>query len=116
MLWLGEEITVEPPYWIFVYTGPGQRRFTTTEGSKEPALVLHWGKPQTLLGYPMIAPTLFRIGGILRPSSPSLADLLGTLMPPTRGAPTSEGTLPGESSPPSFKLLLEALKAEQEKK
>jgi hypothetical protein len=115
MFWFGEEITVEPPYRIFVYTGPGVRRFTTTKGSSEPALVLHWGKPGVVLESPLIEPVLFYIGSMLTPSSSSLEDLLGTLTPSRRAARTSEGVPPDESG--SLRLLLEAaIKAEQGKK
>jgi hypothetical protein len=69
---------------------------------------LHWGKPETVLGYSMIEPTLLHIGGILTPSSPSLAELLGSLMP------TAEGARPPAAGP--FQLLAEALKALEEKK
>jgi hypothetical protein len=63
MFWFGDEGWLEPPYWVIIYTGPGERRMTHTN-SDVPALVLHWGRDRTLLGNPSLHPVLLRLGGI----------------------------------------------------
>jgi hypothetical protein len=79
LFWFSDEITIEPPYWIFLYTGPGERLFTTLRSTKEPALVLHWGRPMTILQNPQVEPLVFHLGGILQPSAPSWEELLRDL-------------------------------------
>lgn len=58
--WLGAH-TVDPEYWIIVYTGPGEAVWTRTSDTKEPALVLHWGKPTTIFNDQRIVPCLVHI-------------------------------------------------------
>lgn len=62
--WFGE-VTIQPLSWIFVYTGPGKFRQTTEQNTGAPAYVFHWGKQTTVLGHQDIAPTIFRLDGIL---------------------------------------------------
>lgn len=62
-LWL-DELEVDSGTWIFIYTGPGTRRFTTVERTNIPAIVVHWGKAQTIFDSPDVVPILFRIGGV----------------------------------------------------
>ncbi len=64
MFWFGDEAWLEPPYWVIIYTGPGERRMTHTTNTGEPALVLHWGRDFTLFGNPSLHPVLLRLGGI----------------------------------------------------
>gem|GEM_PF-6571704 len=64
---------IGPPYWIFLYTGPGERRMTTELNSKEPALILHWGQTQTLFGIENVDPVLLHLDGIVGPSASPLS-------------------------------------------
>jgi len=75
MLWLGGE-HVDAGHWIFVYTGPGERRATKTL-TGEPAIVIHWGYRQTILSDQRIVPAMFHLGGILTARS---AETLSELM------------------------------------
>ena len=63
MFWFGDGI-VQPPSWLFVYTGPGQARQAKTQDTQELAYVLHWGKKMTVLNDERIAPILFRVDAI----------------------------------------------------
>src|SRR5262249_31570481 len=67
-MWL-EEGVLEPPAWVFIYTGPGVRRFTTVMGTTEPALVLHWGRDHTVLNDARVYPVVYHLEGILTPQS-----------------------------------------------
>mgnify|MGYP001577113234 CR=1 FL=1 len=58
------ELEVNAGTWVFLYTGPGTTRYTTVEGSGAPAVVLHWGKPNTIFNTPEIVPILFKFGAI----------------------------------------------------
>lgn len=62
-LWLGEEV-LDPNWWLFVYTGPGQRRSTTTNDG-EPATVVHWNRRETVFHDSRVVPVLFEISSIL---------------------------------------------------
>lgn len=62
--YFGKE-TIYPPHWIIIYTGPGDRKLTHMQDSREPALVLHWGKPTTILNDERIVPVLISFEGIL---------------------------------------------------
>lgn len=70
------EIEVESGSWVFVYTGPGNTRYTTVTDSKIPAVVLHWGFNYTLFASDIIVPVLIKIGeievGIVRQQLPLL--------------------------------------------
>lgn len=55
------EIIVEPPTWIFVYTGKGKTRQTTL-ATKDPALVFHWQRNATVFIKPDIVPIVFQVG------------------------------------------------------
>ena len=91
MFWFSEEI-VEPPAWIFLYTGSGTRRITKTQQSGETALVLHWGHRQTVLQDERVTPVVFRLGGLLTPTSKSLLQLLFAGARPVEGELTARGT------------------------
>src|SRR5690242_17678660 len=64
MLWFGDESWIHPPYWVFVYTGGGERRLTRLSPSNEPVLVLHWGQRATILNNPAVTPIILRMGGM----------------------------------------------------
>mgnify|MGYP001593674457 CR=1 FL=1 len=69
-LWLGDLI-VQPPAWIFVYTGPGTFQQTTITESNHPAYIYHWGKRTTVFNHPDIVPYILRISGItVGPAAP----------------------------------------------
>lgn len=56
------DVIVEPPAWIYVYTGAG--KIQQTRGpNNDPALVFHWQRPTTLFGPEQLVPLLLRIGG-----------------------------------------------------
>lgn len=55
------DILVEPPAWLFLYTGKGTMR-QTTFSSGEPALVFHWQRPYVVFSHPELVPVLFRVG------------------------------------------------------
>lgn len=74
LFWFGKEIIV-PPTWVIVYTGPGERKITTMRDSREPALVLHWGKKTTILGHPNVVPVLVSLEGVLVAPHPSYPQL-----------------------------------------
>jgi hypothetical protein len=63
-LWFGE-VTIGPPSWIFVYTGPGQWQRTRLAETNEDAFVAHWGRNQTVFHDPEIVPIIVRIAGVL---------------------------------------------------
>lgn len=113
LFWFSDEITIEPPYWIFLYTGPGERLFTTLQATKDPALVLHWGRATTLLQNPEIEPVVLQLGGILQPSAPTWEELLREV-----NLLANEGSSPQTKSPSKEppRLLSELLKALEEKK
>jgi hypothetical protein len=67
--WFGE-LTVAPPSWIFVYTGPGTFRQTVITSGTDPAYVFHWWKPHTLFGRPGIVPVLMRFDAVAIGSQP----------------------------------------------
>lgn len=58
------EITVRPPSWVFVYTGRGEARWTTTRQTEEKALIQHWGLRHTVFSDEAVRPVLFRFGSI----------------------------------------------------
>ncbi len=58
--WLGADI-LDPGYWIILYTGSGERIFTRTTETNEPALVMHWNSPQTLFSNNNIVASLARL-------------------------------------------------------
>lgn len=61
-IWL-PEITLSPPAWILIYTGPGKDR--QEMWNNQPVLILHWNKQQTLFGDPDLVPVLVRIDAII---------------------------------------------------
>jgi hypothetical protein len=75
-LWFNYEGLIGPDYWIFVYTGPGERQMTKEATTKEPALVLHWGIENTIMGDPATEPVLLHLEGIAGPSLPSFSNIL----------------------------------------
>lgn len=75
-LWLNHEGIIGPNYWIFVYTGPGDRQMTSEVTTGEPALVLHWGLDHTVLAEGGVEPVIFHLEGILGSSMPTFATLL----------------------------------------
>ena len=64
VFWFGDDI-LDPLTWIFIYTGPGQRRITTLNNTNDPAVVMHWGKRNTILNNENITPVLVSIEGVL---------------------------------------------------
>lgn len=56
------EMIVEPPAWIFLYTGKGVPRQTQMP-SGEPALTFHWNRDTTLFNTPRAVAIVFRATG-----------------------------------------------------
>ena len=54
------DMLIEPPAWLFIYTGKGTMRQTTMP-SGEPAIVFHWQRPYVLFGHPDFVPVLFKV-------------------------------------------------------
>lgn len=52
---------VEADTWVIVYTGVGERRWTTLRNSGSLALVLHWGRKKTLFDNPLWTAGVFLI-------------------------------------------------------
>lgn len=59
-LWLGAH-TLDPGYWVVVYTGPGTTVSTRLRDTGEPALVLHWNRAFTVFHDGQVIPLLVRI-------------------------------------------------------
>jgi hypothetical protein len=77
-------LTIEPPSWIFIYTGKGEFRETTANGTNERALVFHWGREETIFNFLDIVPVIFRQAGILigpSPDRPPLPPIPGLIQP-----------------------------------
>jgi len=62
--WFGE-LTVSPPSWLIIYTGPGQYQQTVIPNTQQTAYTFHWGRNNTIFNYTNIVPIVFRMGGIL---------------------------------------------------
>jgi len=61
--WL-TDVSVKSGMYIFLYTGVGEVKFTTVQGTNEPAYVLHWGQPQAILTDPKFRPAIVRLSGL----------------------------------------------------
>jgi len=59
VLWLGND-TLDAGTWLIVYTGSGQRIVTFLRDTREPALVLYWGRPTVLFADNGFVPVLTR--------------------------------------------------------
>jgi hypothetical protein len=80
--WFGNE-TVSANTWIIVYTGPGEPKVTSMENAtKDPVLVLHWGKPETLFADTKLHPFVISFDGILVAEPPELQRRVAQLPPP----------------------------------
>lgn len=62
--WFGELI-VEPPSWIFVYTGKGLYQQAILPDSGHKTYSMHWGRDYTVFNLPTFVPVLFRMDAIL---------------------------------------------------
>jgi hypothetical protein len=82
-LWFNYEGLIGSGFWIFVYTGPGERQMTRESSTKEPALVLHWGLKNTVLNDPMTEPVLLHLEGLAGPSLPRFPTLVLSPVPET---------------------------------
>lgn len=66
------DVIVEPPSWIYVYTGKGSLRQTQMAGTGDPALVFHWQREQTVFGHRDLVPILFQVASaVVVPQIPS---------------------------------------------
>jgi len=74
-------LVVEPPSWLFLYTGKGTYERTTVTGTSETAHVFHWARDTIIFAYFELVPVLFRHSSMLigpnsnRPRFPQLPPL-----------------------------------------
>ncbi len=74
-------LVIEPPSWIFLYTGKGTYEKTNLAGTSETAHVFHWGREIVLFTYFELVPVLFKQTAMLigpnpdRPRFPQLPSL-----------------------------------------
>lgn len=68
--WFGDGI-VQRNETVFVYTGAGDPRKTTIEGTDEVAYVVHWGQPSTLFADSRNVPIIVALSQILVPGPPT---------------------------------------------
>ncbi|MEK7763986.1 MAG: hypothetical protein AAB433_20635 [Nitrospirota bacterium] len=80
--WLGNEV-VSANTWVVVYTGPGHPKVTAMSDTKEPALVLHWGKSQTILSDADLHPFVLSVDGIFVAETPELKERVAKLPQPS---------------------------------
>lgn len=76
--WFGDGV-VQPNETIFVYTGKGEARKTTVEGSNAPAYAVHWGKANTMFADSRVVPAIISMGQILVAKPPANAPQLANL-------------------------------------
>lgn len=109
ILWL-PGFQIEPPAWIFVYTGEGNFKETTVGERKDRALVVHWSRERTIFNHREIVPVLYKLSGMLIGPCPQKPPLpkAPQLPPPPKdlfaGLP-----LPKEEPSPSPLSFLEGL-------
>jgi len=68
LFWFGDGI-VNKGDWLFLYTGPGEPRFSTIPNNQEKIFTLHWGRNVTILGDGIIVPILFKVESVQIPTS-----------------------------------------------
>jgi hypothetical protein len=74
LFWFGDGI-VNKGDWLFLYTGPGEPRFSTVPNNPEKIFTLHWGRNVTILGEGIIVPILFKVESVQVPiSEPNLLE------------------------------------------
>lgn len=61
--WFGG-LTVAPPSWIALYTGPGAYNEFELPETRERVYSLYWNRSTTAFSRPELVPLLFRIGGL----------------------------------------------------
>lgn len=57
-------LLVQPPSWIFIYTGPGEFEQSIIPSNGQQAYTYHWGRKLTVFDDPNLVPFLIRYGGI----------------------------------------------------
>src|SRR5947207_14823326 len=83
---------IEPPSWVFLYTGAGKSEVTTLAGTSETAYVFHWDSKTTIFGFRDVVPVMFRLSGMLIGVNPSTEAFPNQLpLPPV---PSDAGRLP----------------------
>jgi hypothetical protein len=76
--WFGDGV-VQGGETIFVYTGKGEPRKTTVEGTSNVAYVVHWNRPTTLFADSRVVPLVITIGQLIVPGAPLNALQLSNL-------------------------------------
>jgi|ERR1700736_1801262 len=90
---------VEPPSWIFLYTGPGTTELTTLAGTSEAAYVFHWGVQSTMFKFREVVPVIFRQAGMLIGPNPSTSSFpKQPTLPPVPPVPPPFAGLPRPKS------------------
>lgn len=68
MFWFGE-MQIKPKQWLFIYTGPGTRRTSSTIDGDD-LFVVHWGRPGVVFVPETIVPVLLRMDAVAIGRSP----------------------------------------------
>jgi len=63
------DVVIDPPTWVFIFTGPGTPTVSTEQYTGAPLHVLYWGRKATIFTTPNIVPVIMRHDGILFPPS-----------------------------------------------
>ena len=58
--WFGETL-LDAGTWLYLYTGRGLPRMTTSLGTNEPAYVIHWNRETVIFKQDNLYPTLIRM-------------------------------------------------------
>jgi hypothetical protein len=65
--WLPDQ-ELQPGHYVLIYTGLGQPRWTTLQGTGQPVYVLHLGSKRTLFNDPSIVPLLITVAEMSAPT------------------------------------------------
>jgi len=63
LFWFGDGF-IEKGDWLFIYTGAGEPRKTTTSDGANKIYTVFWGKPATAFANTNIVPLLFRVDAV----------------------------------------------------
>lgn len=71
LFWFGG-LTIDPDTWLYVYTGPGDTKFTTVgkDNRKSPAVIFHWGLEKPVFADDRLRPVLIELGATVIGESP----------------------------------------------
>jgi hypothetical protein len=69
LFWFGDGF-IEKGDWLFIFTGSGEPRKSTTTDGNNNLFTVFWGKPTTVFANSNIVPVLFRVDAVTVPSPP----------------------------------------------